>query len=254
MDINTDLTTVPLSLQRSQDLASNAGVVSESLAKGVPPGADLSEPQTSAILSISEEAKTLASEVEEETQDDVRFGERSILGGVEETGQGKVNAALERVNQPPSDSLINPETVAQRELNDVVMEKNEHNFELSVAENTKAVAQADIAELHMAMEAAAFQIPPEVNGTLAPQQMGGLTDKENPSMTSVDPSLESSQGPLANSVMGMDPLSSLGDALRKPAPTLEALDARREMFTYGAAGDSAKTPNQLGPQFITEEA
>ena len=254
MDINSDITTVPLHLQRGQDLLSHAGVVEDSLAKGVPPGADLSRPETSAILSISDEAQTLAAGLEDDRAEEARFGDRSILGGVEEKGQGKVNAALARINEPPSESLLDPKTVTQRELNDVVMEKNQHNFELGVAQNTKAVAQADISELHMAMEAAAFQIPPEVNGTLAPLQMGGITEKEDPSLTPVDPSLESSQGPLANSVMGMDPLAGMGDALKSPAKTLEALDSRREMFTYGAAGDSAKSPGQLGPQLVVEEA
>ena len=254
MDINADVNSIPLHLQQEYNSANSVGNVAESLAKGVPVRGDLSSPNVSAVLNISEEATTLASSREAVESEELRHGERSILGGVNSQGQSPIERALDRVNQPLDGSSLIPETVAEREANDMIAELTQQQVELERSQQTKVAANEDLVDLHMAMEAAAFQIPPEVNGTLPPIQSGKISTQEDPSLTPVEPSLAGSDGPLAKSVMGMDPLSAMQNQFTDLPKTVSALGDRNELFTYGAEGDAGDPASMQSPTVLTEVA
>ena len=254
MDINTDVNSIPLHLQQEFNDANSLGNVAESLAKGVPPRSDLSTPNVSAVLNISDEAVTLASSREAAEDEELRYGDRSILGGVTTQDQSPIERALDRVNQPLDGSSLIPETVAEREANDMIAEATQQQVELERSQQTKVAANEDLVDLHMAMEAAAFQIPPEVNGTLPPLQSGKISTQEDPSLTPVEPSLEGSDGPLAKSVMGMDPLNAMKNEFTDLPKTLSALVEKNELFTYGAEGDAGDPTSMNTPTVLTELA
>jgi hypothetical protein len=104
------------------------------------------------------------------------------------------------------------------------------------------------------MQAAAFQIPPEVNGTLTPQPTGKISDQDNPSVTPVDPSLVASDGPLAHSVMGMEPLAAMQDTVLNQPKTMEDLEDHRQMFSYGASGENGVSSGSPDAAVLAELA
>jgi hypothetical protein len=104
----------------------------------------------------------------------------------------------------------------------------------------------------MAMEAAAFQIPPEVNGTLTPQPTGNLAEQDDPSMTPVDPSMARADGPSANSVMGMQPLDSMSNEFSSQPASLQEFEGRRELLSYGATGDTAQVAPEQEPMVLAK--
>jgi len=239
MDINLDTTTIPLNLQQEFSSSTNISHVSESLAKGVPIRGSVSNAESrSAVLEISPEAQTLANTREAEANEEAKFGSRSMLGGLEERTTSAVDKAQNRVNMPLDGGPIVPETIFEQNAAEMIADGNKAKLELAMSGELQNVANEDVLDLHMAMEAAAFQIPPEVNGTLTPQPTGNLAEQDNPSMTPVDPAMSRAEGPSASSVMGMGSVEAMQNELMSPATSLQELEGRRDMVSYGAGGDA----------------
>ena len=128
------------------------------------------------------------------------------------------------MNQPLDGSSLIPETVAEQEANDMIAELTQQQVDLERSQQTKVAANEDLVDLHMAMEAAAFQIPPEVNGTLPPIQSGKISTQEDPSLTPVEPSLKAPMARWRKSVMGMDPMNAMNNQFTDLPKTVAALE------------------------------
>jgi hypothetical protein len=241
MDINTDLSSLPMTLQAQIPEIPAASTIADSLARGLPAAVDLGGSGKGAVLEISDEALTLATEREDVTAEESRFGDRSILGGLEERRTSPADVVQDRASLLLDGSALIPETLFEREASDLILEANEKIQDIAIARNTRVVSTEDMADVLTAMQAAAFQIPPEVNGTLTPQPTGTISDQDDPSATPVDPSIVASDGPLARSVMGMDPLAVLQDTILDQPGSMLELEAHREMFSYGADGENGQT-------------
>jgi hypothetical protein len=253
MDINSDITTIPLQTQKAFDSAAGPDQVAETLAKGVPLRGEVGRPDSSAVLNISPEAQTLALKLEAVEDEEAQYGQRSIIGGVGEQGILPSSKAADLLNASTVGAPVAVVPTAERDLGDVVGDQVEQSVQMASIREGKEASNADVLDLRMAMQAAAFQIPPEVNGTLPPQPTGKLAAQDDPSLTPVDPALQTSLGPMASSVMGMDPLRNLPeDYLNNPSASQGLGGNDLDMMTYAADGDGGKSASQVEAQVVDQ--
>ena len=253
MDINSDITTIPLQTQKAFDAAGGPDQIAETLAKGVPLRGEVGRPESSAVLNISPEAQTLSSTREAVEEEEAQYGQRSIIGGVGDQGILPSAKVADLLNSSAVGAPVAVVPTAERDLGDVVGDQVEQSVQMANIREGKEASNADVLDLRMAMQAAAFQIPPEVNGTLTPQPTGKLAAQDDPSMTPVDPALETSLGPMASSVMGMDPLRNLPeDHLNNPSASQGLTGNDLDMMTYAADGDGGKSVSQVEAQVVNQ--